>query len=68
MARQKQIPFNFGFSEVKVPCDVVSVRIGVNDGSIECDVDLPLKVIATIISTRCVGEHVGYHAAVRRGS
>ena len=41
---QKQIPFNFGFSEVKVPCDVVSVRIGVTDGSIECDVDLPLKL------------------------
>jgi hypothetical protein len=40
----KQIPFNFGFTQVQVPSDVVSIRIGIEDGGIECDVDLPLEL------------------------
>ena len=61
---QKQIPFNFGFSEVKVPCDVVSVRIGVTDGSRSSVTLIYRSNSAAIISTRCVGEHFSYHAAV----
>ena len=37
------MPFNFGYTEIKLPADVAAVRVGATDGGVEADLELPLS-------------------------